>query len=225
MALVFRTAILLALVLTLAIELMRQIGLRQPSPAILHDLRFSECSLPCWIGILPGQTSLNDAMARVQSTFALPEQSFPRNRFAVQFFTVLPMPDYYTASYRLVVAMQLRIGQPVPVIDAIWWQMPEQANVTVGDVIGAFGAPTCLYVSPLFFRGWFLIWDTPEGITEARVMGGDKLSWSEPIDTLMIHTGVIDPEFGQHTCAPESPGYRRWSGLLTRDEYRQQRGT
>lgn len=223
MRVVLRTTILLSLVLSLTIELMRQVGGRLPPPATLHDLRLSDCSLPCWIGIRPGETTLREGLERLQATFALPEDVFPRNPRAVALFTTLSLPDYHTASHRVVIAMQLQIGIPEPRIDAIWWQMSDYSRVTVGDVVGAFGAPTCLYFSPYTFDGWFLIWDSPEGIAEVNVQGGNQISWSEPIDTLMIHTRIVDPQSGQHACALGSPGYRRWSGLLTRDQYRLRR--
>ena len=65
-----RYPIALTVVLTLAISAAMLIGRAQPLPervALLHlnDL----CKLPCWIGITPGVTTLDDAIARVKDVY------------------------------------------------------------------------------------------------------------------------------------------------------------
>src|SRR5688500_15776782 len=45
------------------------VALRPPPSAWNNTLRLNACELPCWIGIMPGQTSLEDATAQVQAAF------------------------------------------------------------------------------------------------------------------------------------------------------------
>src|SRR5215207_2633418 len=49
------------------------VALRPPPSAWSNTLRLNACELPCWIGITPGETSLEDAVARVEVVFGAPE--------------------------------------------------------------------------------------------------------------------------------------------------------
>ena len=42
----------------------------QTSPSQLEILRLDDCQLPCWIGIIPGQTTIEQAQTRVKSTYS-----------------------------------------------------------------------------------------------------------------------------------------------------------
>jgi len=45
------------------------IGQRQPLPAQLDMLYLDRCILPCWVGIIPGQTTLGQAETLIRQTF------------------------------------------------------------------------------------------------------------------------------------------------------------
>src|SRR5579859_6424791 len=46
------------------------IGRIQPSPKWMTALHVSDCQLPCWLGIIPGQTSGSETLARIDAVFA-----------------------------------------------------------------------------------------------------------------------------------------------------------
>ena len=226
MRVILISSVLLVLVLSLSVALALQVGSNLPPPVLLRDLRFGDCSLPCWIGIVPGQTTLGDGMRRIQAIFALPDEMFPRNPRAVVLITALPLPTFSTASYRVVLGMQLETGVSEVKISEIWWRSSTSSNdgqvsrLTIGDVIGTFGPPTCVYLSPRHFQGWFFIWNLPDGVMEINVDGGNQLLWSHPIDMLTVHNRSAVSETGRHTCSSESANYHPWRGLLNRDRYR-----
>ncbi len=60
----------LYLIVVPANALAETIGRSQPpSPAIIR-LHLADCAPPCWVGIIPGQTSLRDAEQRLIRTFS-----------------------------------------------------------------------------------------------------------------------------------------------------------
>jgi hypothetical protein len=166
-------------------------------------------------------------MQRVQSMFALPDEAFPRNPRAVALFTALPLPDFSTASYRVVLGMQLETRNTEVRISEIWWRganpsaADQVSRLTIGDVLGTFGPPTCVYLSPLQFQGWFFIWNLPDGVMEVNIDGGNRLFWSHPVDMLTVHTNTsMSQSVGRHSCFSELSTYHPWRGLLSREQYR-----
>src|SRR5262249_28077458 len=53
------------LLLAASVEVSIIIGERQPVPDRVARLHLTDCAPPCWIGIVPGVTTLKDANARV----------------------------------------------------------------------------------------------------------------------------------------------------------------
>ena len=47
----------------------RMIGSTQPPSPALAQLHLTDCTLPCWLGITPGQTTLVDAVRRVTAAY------------------------------------------------------------------------------------------------------------------------------------------------------------
>lgn len=216
-------ALLLGLVFNLSIAAARQIGRDQPPTSPLYHLRFSECQPPCWIGILPGQTTLDDAMRHLQTAFAVPEEQFPRNPRAMQLFMALRLPDFNDPRYGVPMGMQLDVQLTEQVINEVRWIFPDQVRggfspVSVGDVVGLFGEPTCVLISNVPFVGWFFLWNAPDGVIEANMVAGDKLGWTQLVDTLNIH--AHPPDSAGDACQSETSTYYPWSGLLSRQEYR-----
>jgi hypothetical protein len=56
------------------------IGRQQPIPDRLNFLRLTECAPPCWIGIVPGKTSLETAYNRIYEVFS----QLPNTRIRVE---------------------------------------------------------------------------------------------------------------------------------------------
>jgi hypothetical protein len=63
------SAFYLTLALTLLIGAALLVGLRQPPSEWALLLKLDECQLPCWIGIEPGATTLEDAEQSIERVF------------------------------------------------------------------------------------------------------------------------------------------------------------
>ncbi len=56
------------------------IGRSLPESSRLAMLHFNDCTLPCWIEIVPGVTPLNEAEARIYQIYGQPEYTVQRER-------------------------------------------------------------------------------------------------------------------------------------------------
>jgi hypothetical protein len=70
--LVWITLALLSLT-TLLVTAVYALPPRQPVSAVMLDLRLTDCLMPCWAGIMPGQTTMDEAHDQLLKTF--PEQA------------------------------------------------------------------------------------------------------------------------------------------------------
>jgi len=68
----------LTVALALSISAAMLIGRAQPLPERVALLHLNDmCKLPCWIGITPGVTTLNDAVTRIKDVYGkLPNLTF-----------------------------------------------------------------------------------------------------------------------------------------------------
>jgi len=176
---------------------------------------------------MPGGTTGQEVVARLRSTFGLPENHIPLTLLgtAVTITSTIPLPTYEAPLYTRLLEIQLPLDFANPserTITSIRWWFPATSgdapfpSLTLGDVVSAFGAPTCVYIGTPS-QGWYLIWDVPEGVTEVVVMGGDKLYWRQPIYALIFRQHTLG--YGQDACHTDSPNYLAWRGLLRREQY------
>src|SRR5512143_1729163 len=86
-----RVAALTASLLLLLVSASVLIGRRQLEHSLPNYLRLTDCTPPCWIGIVPGKTSLDEARERMQAMYG----SMPGTQWA--FDPGLP-PSYLWAS-------------------------------------------------------------------------------------------------------------------------------
>jgi hypothetical protein len=61
--------------LTLSLSVVRGISYRHTPPEFVANLHLSECALPCWNGIMPGETLFPDAIQRIHETYANNDQA------------------------------------------------------------------------------------------------------------------------------------------------------
>jgi hypothetical protein len=66
-----RLSLLLVLVAVLVVMagVARVAGQHRPAPTLMATLRLADCAPPCWIGIVPGQTTIEDARLRMMAVY------------------------------------------------------------------------------------------------------------------------------------------------------------
>lgn len=66
--------LLLLVVLVVTASVARAVGGQQPAPPLLAALRLTDCIPPCWIGIVPGQTTIEEARQRMNTVYGSPDE-------------------------------------------------------------------------------------------------------------------------------------------------------
>ncbi len=147
---------------------MRLVGQTQPPPEILTDLHLNECALPCWLGIVPGQTAFVDAVQRVREAYA--ENVYTDNA------SVLLVPFSEASD------VEIFIGAAQGAVRTIQLRLDVGGGLTLGDVINWLGMPTC----PISFT-----WETAHYVLSgAHVaiipLGSERWLWKQPIREIRV---------------------------------------
>ncbi|MEO8394674.1 MAG: hypothetical protein ABI700_16895 [Chloroflexota bacterium] len=102
------------------------LGSRQPPSAALAQLHLTECALPCWLGIIPGQTQFSDAVDRVSAAYPQSKSSITDGRIAnteTSFGQIILMADSSGIVHRI----------SLPTFNL--------KGVTLADAVGVLGRP------------------------------------------------------------------------------------
>jgi hypothetical protein len=117
---------------TLLVVATRLLGSGLPPPQNLAELRLDQCALPCWVGITLGETRFEDAIQRVSAAFG-------GATFTSAYGTSV-IAAYQVGSTRGQVALFADAQGRVQQISFLTSNID---GVSVGDVAGWLGAPTC----------------------------------------------------------------------------------
>lgn len=112
----------------LAIVGARFVGLHQPPPDAVAELHLTDCALPCWLHIVPEQTTLADALQQLQT-------AYPKFRPQVAYSQIyLPL----RADARIYISLNAD-----GIVDGILLLAPNDSRIALGDLINSVGLPTC----------------------------------------------------------------------------------
>jgi hypothetical protein len=154
------------------------IGRRQPASQLLATLRLDECQPPCWIGIIPGTTTIDEAQLivverfRDQATIAV--NSDRLNPIALDITLKIPEPIHI-----LIVrdVMSIRQNWLVRAIDFIFTD-PDSAWLNVGQLFAVTRTPAYVRVFRDFGKhsitAWFS-WGEPDYLTSAVIVAHTRL--------------------------------------------------
>ncbi len=137
-----RAGALAAFLLSLPVSASVVIGRQQPAPSLSRLLRLADCPLPCWIGIVPGKTTVGEARERIRIAYAaMPGASLafdPVSSFSLLWVS-LGKRDNGLGS--IGIRLDTR-GDGV--IDTIAFDLSlvgQQGQVTLADLYALYGAP------------------------------------------------------------------------------------
>jgi hypothetical protein len=204
----------LAVVLGVVIVLQR----KQPLPERFAILHLYDCELPCWIGIVPGVTTLDDAEKRVRSVFAAPhytieienELSYPERRLHLS----LRGEPLFT------VGLGYRDSGSISSV-SILFNVHKEAiyrDYSFAELHGLIGAPTFLhitYVSPAFEIDSTFTYRKPGGYV---IIGGFDRDVAVPLKMRIVRqlfftdSIILDPE-------SVTNGFLKWRGLMMIQRY------
>ncbi len=189
-------------------------GRRQPTSARLAMLRLTDCALPCWIGIVPGKTTLDEAHAIIESAFG---QS-PDYDFSAAWSDssdLLPVILSEKANWANSIWIGLRV-RPDRVVDSIVFYFDRPDNpITVADLHNLFGAPSYVKLPNLSVdRSNEFVLTYGDDFSGAKIYAEieGRLQWSEQVHTLVLYT---------HDQIPilQMKDQRPWEGFRTVASY------
>jgi hypothetical protein len=206
-------AFTLSALCTLLVGVARWVGARQPQHALVEGLRLTDCALPCWIGITPGQTMMEEAYQRLAEVFLYADtgSSASVGRFQNLHFVVPVMNSPVSA---LPVTIQAVEGRVV----LIQLVITDRRRLTFADIILTYGAPTCvMYTESPVFIGWRLYYETPAGVAQIDAYGsaGDSIHQAQPIYSIVLRGS----DTGSACFFRNGESLPRWRGFGPRSRY------
>ena len=196
-------------ILAITIWGLRRIGQQTISPAIAQ-LHLLDCSLPCWIGIIPGSTTVSEAKSKLVAAYSgRSELQFKDSGFAdgpVSANAVenaIEGSDFYL-SVRLNIS-KLVDGKTETVQSIGLFETREDRRhyaPTVADILGAFGPPQWVAVENLINSGYEVT---------LRYNGLDVVfySYTDHIDLTELPRLYL----GDYKEQSSFTRYRRWKGF------------
>jgi hypothetical protein len=181
-------------------------GRRQPIPVPLLDLRLTDCAPPCWIGIVPGETTLETAYRLVHAAFG----EIP--------LTQTEMRSGAGAVRALQWVLNLRYG-PVhiklethssAVIDTITFDV-QRADIPVADLYNLLGTPPRMARWHNNFPYFILVYGDEKRGTVVLSRLKERFEWVQPVETLIL--------FGRGKSPVPPEDYEAWHGFLTLKGY------
>ena len=155
----------------------RALGHILPPPEALHALHLTDCALPCWMGITPGQTSYEEALRRVEAAYPQAVIVQPTQIFV----------EYLLDSSFGSAVLGISDGQ----VDSIYLDLGDVEGIALGDAALLYGVPPCVVDEPPLI----LFYDSPQGYG-ALVARGEALErWRQPLDR-------IESRLDEHLTCP-----------------------
>jgi hypothetical protein len=151
------------LALIIAIAAARAAGQARAAPQSVSQLRLLDCTPPCWIGIVPGLSTVKEAKAKIVAAFT--EQSQMQIKDTAGFpggYASAKTIDNTIESHNFYLFVRLSISELVDAksetVQSISLLEPRSDNMnyapTVADVLGSFGPPQWVVVHELAGSGY-----------------------------------------------------------------------
>jgi hypothetical protein len=134
--------LVVCVLIVIGIGVVRITGHNQPVPATVQRLYLTVCALPCWIGIIPGQTPFQLAKENIAQVFQEPDYKIE----------TLARSDYNsTAELRIALS---RTTESADVATEVWLRATNgivtdislhNMQISLGDMVGLLGSPSCAF--------------------------------------------------------------------------------
>jgi hypothetical protein len=194
------------------------IGHRQPVSPLVRAWRLDECVRPCWMGIVPGQSTVPEAYQQVTAIlqtfgYTLDPLGFSWDDLGV-FLKISDRTGQIDPNAIITFAGQTHLLDEL----GIWRGQTDAIMPTFGDFVSLFGSPTCLTSSKTLNAVVLLMYynDANDKSTFGVVMDASRFSWTQPIYGFSIGQNV-NPAFA-NTCATQSRTIP-WHGLASAAHY------
>jgi hypothetical protein len=136
-------------VLVISAGTARTLGGRQPAPPLLAMLHLTDCAPPCWIGIVPGKTTIEEARQRMNSVYS----SYP-GEYTLSFDGDMPrgllwasLDDARESLGVIWITIDAQSDNVVDVIRFDFNSIYVQKLATLGEIHALLGVPSRIVLS------------------------------------------------------------------------------
>ena len=188
----------------------RAIGAEESSSKLVAAMYVDDCTLPCWIGIVPGQATLSEAVERLAWVFDTPSDAQTIN-------AMIGTSDsgYTVTNYGENTTVIFMGNANDDTIEEFVYLLSDH-SLRLGDILLAYGTPTCF--SRRDVNTWNIVYHI-NGQTTTFLQRGSRLRYTHPIRTVMFapHDRVV----ANHSCFTVPGGFGEWRGIAPAWRYAQ----
>jgi hypothetical protein len=208
---VLAVSLALFIFLTTAIFSARMVGQAQPIPRSITQLHLLDCTLPCWIGIIPGETTVETAKNKLIAAFSRQTDlrirdtsGGPDGYIAANVIENAIESDDFFVSVRLTTSTPLDgKNETVQSVDLFESRAEKRLYApTVADILGTFGAPQGIVIEKSMNLGHEIILHY-DGWAIAFYTRANRVNFAEYPRIYLV----------KQTLQTPSDAYRRWKGL------------
>jgi hypothetical protein len=213
-----RFSVLLLLILALLTSITRLLRQAQPKPTLIDMLHLGECAPPCWIGIVPGKTTLTEAKARIIDVFG---QSGYLITFKLISAPGLAWINLERPADPVGILLITLTAQDNRIVDTITFDFSSiylRNRIHLADVINLLGSPSRVMLPVFPARGrqatgeFALLYDHNLNGLMATALLSDPVDWGQEVQLLVIYRR------GQLPVGPFSQ-FQPWHGFSSLDQY------
>ncbi len=172
--------LVLAAILAALIFGARLIGEELPPPEELAQLHLTDCRLPCWVGIVPGQTTFDEGTQRLKAVYPQAAVTFEYSQVAFGMRANTPFGQISL------------VGGDDGIIRDISLRMYTLEGVALGDVVNLLGMPS----RPVGAKPLAAFYQCANALTIVSV-GDVRGGWHEALGIVSIRAN------GPNTCTVE----------------------
>jgi|GEM_PF-1516618 hypothetical protein len=213
-----RFSILLLLILALLTGVTRLLGQAQPNPTLIDMLHLTECAPPCWIGIIPGKTTLADAKAHIISVFGQSGYLLTFNLISAPGLAWINVERPADPVGVLLITLTAQDNRIVDTITFDFSSVYLRNRIRLADVINLLGSPSRVMLPVFPARGkqmtgeFALLYDHDLNGLMATALLSDPVDWRQEVQLLVVYRR------GQLPVGPFSQ-FQPWHGFSSLDQY------
>lgn len=183
---------LLLAVLVVTVSAARVVGQQRPASPLLATLRLTDCVSPCWIGIVPGKTTIEDARERINTVYGKPGEYTLTFDGAMPSGLIWASLDHARESFGVVwITLDAQSDNVVDVIRFDFNSIYVEKLPTLGEFHQLLGAPSRMVLSagaigPMNATMAMAYGDDVQG-TLIFTMWYPRFHWTQQVRTLILY--------------------------------------
>jgi hypothetical protein len=192
------------------------VGLRQPPSDWAALVKLDECALPCWVGIEPGVTTLEDARAKIWQAYA--GAGYTLEDFGSGQYAVTDARSHYRIGITLNAgddpSGERQTVPPTVQQILLWADVIPTQRFSLRDLYGSLGTPQDLHLAWIGSARYLMILYRHEQVGLAtNALGCDAVSPAQKIYQIIISARPLGDYFGWASAPAPWLGFRRCHDL------------